>query len=417
MLAHDPAAIDVLEAASRALSDGGNGDGAAEAEIALSRIWWERGQRDESRLHDARAEELTKDRVTPTAARVMSSIARAKMLAGDEDRGQAMAERALVLADQFDLDEVRAHALATIGTSKGSRGDATGIIDLERALELAVERNLPHASSIANNLGVECLYTLELPRAAEYFRESARLAQRIGDAASERWARAQDVYSGYIFGDWDETVRIADAFIAACEAGSPHYLETHVRTSRARIRFARGDVDGALTDHRRAIELARAAGDPQAMAPVLSRAMVTFEDLGFHDEAADLAREFADIARQHAGEAVLPLVEGTAMTRAAEPYRAALEAAMAQAGRPKLEAIGRACLSRDFAAAADIWAEAGSPSWEAMLRMLATGELLAAGHEAAARGQADRALAFYRTVRAARYVDRLESSFDERASA
>jgi class 3 adenylate cyclase/predicted ATPase len=416
MLAHDSAAFDVLENASRAMEDIGDADGAAEAEIALSRIWWERGQRDEARLHDARAEELTQGRTSPAAARVMSAVARAKTLAGDADRGRALAERALVLAEQFDLDDVRAHALATIGTSKDSRGDIEGITDLQKALEIAVERNLPLASGIANNLGVGFLFALELPRAAECFRESARLAQRVGDAASERWAHAQEVYAGYIFGHWDEAIRNADAFIAACEAGSPHYLETHVRTNRARIRFARGDVDGALTDHRRAMEVARAAGDPQVMAPVLSRATMTFEDLGFLDEAADMVREVVDIARRHPGEVAFALVEGTVMTRAAEPYRAQLESALAESGMPKLKALGDACLRRDFAAAAAVWAEAGSPTWEAQLRMLAAGELQTAGSEAEARAQADRALAFYRSVRATRYVEKLESAFNQSAA-
>jgi class 3 adenylate cyclase/tetratricopeptide (TPR) repeat protein len=417
MLADDTAAVDVLGEASHGLSELGDADGAAEAEIAIARISWERGNNDEAELHYARAEALTKDRASPAAAEVMAALARAKALAAADDHGRALAERALALADQFDLDEVRVHALATIGMSKGSNGDVSGIADLEKALAIAVERNLYPASSIANNLGVELLYGLELARAAAYFREAARLSQRIGDAGGERWARAQNVFDPYLFGDWDEAVRNADGFIAECEAGSPHYLETHVRTNRARIRFARGEVDGALTDHRRAIEVARGASDPQVMIPVLSRAAVTFEELGLLDEAADLTREVAEVAQLHPGEAVLPLVEGTLMTRAAEPYKAAFEAALARSGRPKLAAIGRACLDRDFATAADMWAEAGSPTWEAQLRMLAADELLATGNEAEARDQADRALAFYRTVRATRYVTQLEARFDQRASA
>ena len=50
--------------------------------------------------------------------------------------------------------------------------------------------------------------------------------------------------SGLITGRWDESLAIADDFIAAGEAGSPHYMECAARNHRAAILLARDRENG-----------------------------------------------------------------------------------------------------------------------------------------------------------------------------
>jgi hypothetical protein len=66
------------------------------------------------------------------------------------------------------------------------------------------------------------------------------------------------------------------------------------------------------------------------------------------------------------------------------------------------------CLDRDFVHAADIWAEAGSPTWEARLRLRAAQELIETGRRAEGEGELQKALTFYRTVGATFFIQRGE---------
>ena len=58
-------------------------------------------------------------------------------------------------------------------------------------------------------------------------------------------------------GEWDESIRQADAFIAECETGGGHTLQASAHCHRGSIRLARDDMAGAIADAERALELAR----------------------------------------------------------------------------------------------------------------------------------------------------------------
>src|SRR5207302_10183126 len=76
-----------------------------------------------------------------------------------------------------------------------------------------------------------------------------------------------------------------------CEAGDQHYNEAYIRTDRALVRLARGDVDGALDDLWKGLARAREAGDPQAYVPTLAAAIRILVDAERLDEARPLADE------------------------------------------------------------------------------------------------------------------------------
>ncbi|MDQ3122103.1 MAG: hypothetical protein M3Q59_06165, partial [Actinomycetota bacterium] len=67
----------------------------------------------------------------------------------------------------------------------------------------------------------------------------------------------------------DEFVPLAEDFIAACEAGSPHYNEGFIRERLAGIYLARDDEEASTVSAARALALAREAKEPQALAPAL----------------------------------------------------------------------------------------------------------------------------------------------------
>jgi class 3 adenylate cyclase/tetratricopeptide (TPR) repeat protein len=417
-LSGDPAAVEALESARDALLAIDDRDAAAEVEVLIGRFWWERGRSESTERHERRAEALVSDASSPSAAWVMASIARTRVIAGDVDGGRELAVRALALAEEYQLVELQSHALNTLGISKMHLADGSAETDLRRAIELGLAVKSPQAGTAAANLAVILNRRFELRRAIEAWDRAFEIAEHTGDVIGIRWLRGFVVHTRHLLGRWDEAVATADAFVAECETQSPHYLEAQVRTHRARMRIARGDRDGALEDHRRAILLARQSPDPQQLLPVISTAVLGFELAGVTDEARGLAEELVPLYREHPREAIVSLAEAFAISRLAMPYAEELKLMLKTDERPAgFHEVVLACLDREFVRAADLWMEAGSPSWAALLRMRAAEDLAAAGNFGEATAQAELALTFYRSVGATDFIDRLESLLPRRESA
>ncbi len=411
-LAADSDALPALEQARDALLAAGDRQTAAEAELSISRIWWERGQGDTARTHQTSAAELAGAETSAAAARVLAYIARTRMIAGEREDARRLAEEALAMAEELGNDEVRAHALTTIGGTKGYRGEH-GVAEIERARELAIAIRSPQIGTILNNLAVETFFHFDLRKAGEHFDEGLRFAERFGDGVGARWLRGQQAGFAFFFGRWDEALEKLNAFIAECEAGSPHYLESRTRTNRAWIHEGRGDVEAALADLRLALKLGRDAGDPQGIMPALGAAVLAFETHGFADEAHALSVEVIDLARTHAHEAALGLSFDFLLSHVALEFEDELRRAIVKAPELPWKALALSSLDRDFVRAAEMWAKAGSPTQGARVRLRAAEELIDTGRREEGEKQARIALEFYRSVDATYYVQRCEALLRE----
>ena len=70
------------------------------------------------------------------------------------------------MAQELGLEEPAAHALTSVGMAKNAVGDASGIEDMEHALEIALEIDSPIAGTI-NNLAVETFFVGDMgPRSS-----------------------------------------------------------------------------------------------------------------------------------------------------------------------------------------------------------------------------------------------------------
>jgi tetratricopeptide (TPR) repeat protein len=315
------------------------------------------------------------------------------------------------MADALSLDEIRSHALGTIGLTKNRLGDPTAIRDLERSLELALAANSPLASQAANNLGVTSWNNGNVERYRELIPESLRLAQRVGDAQGTRWAQTGVFLEDYMSGRWDRALAGADEFIAICEAGEPHYMESSAREVRAEIRAAQGDPTGALDDADRSLLRAREAKDPQNLIPALKAAARVYTSVGRLDEARRLAGELLPLASAHSSENLYyhhPLWPVAKLGIVAE-VRELFERARPTPWRDAELAL----LSGDFVTAAQIYADVGYLAIEAEIHMIAAEDLVETGRRAEGEEQAAKALDFYRSVNATFYIDRCEALLSE----
>ena len=131
-IAADERREEPLDEARDALLAAGDSETAAEAEAYLSRAAWYAGRRDAAQAHLVRADELLAGSGSSVAkARVLSYSARFRFLGGDLDDGIRIAREALVLAEELELDELRVHALTTIGSARNRLELRSGETELD----------------------------------------------------------------------------------------------------------------------------------------------------------------------------------------------------------------------------------------------------------------------------------------------
>jgi hypothetical protein len=384
-----------LEAALDRFIAEGRLDLAADAEMLLAKRAWTAGQGASAREHGDRALELVRGAPgSPAKAEVLVERARQAMLAADYDRAQELGAEGLATAEALGLDRLRASALITMG----SHGGDARVELLEHGLALALELNdVQQIQRGYNNLGEQRLRLGQVAMVGDLYEELRRTTDRLGVVF--RWQEAQEADYYYRVGTWDRAEPLLEAFLAAVEAGSPHYQESIARFVRADIRYARGETEGAFDDAERGTAAARSAGDPQIIAGLAMHALLLLGE-GRAEAASALIDEVIE-----AGffDYYLVLDFALAMAELGRGDEIAGLLADADFGEPWQEA-GRALTAGDFAGAASAYADLGIPTHEAYARLRAAANLVTAGRRREADEHLGRALAFYRSVGATRYI-------------
>ena len=405
----DPAAAERLAEASQMLVKAGDMETAAEAECALAQMAFASADAPGVTRHVARAVELVRGR-PPSAAHAyaLSQAARFQMLAGERAESIEMGLEAERMATELGLDAVRADALATVGVA---RNDPRGDGDLETAIELAEAANAPMPLSRAlNNLATRYL-GIDMERAYELHTRNYDTQQRYGHVSQTWWARSQLVETAFETGRWDEALEHAEAVIAYVDAGNRLYTEAGSRIVRAAVTFARGDVGAFDSEIDRSLALAAEATDPQAKWPIFLQAAYLRLRAGDRVAAQQLLDESLETARATEDNTIQYPAALLAAFLELDPEEVAIPPL--QVATTPLRGASAALLEGDLLGAADALAEIGKVSDEAEVRLQAGKQLLAEGHAEEGRAQVERALVFYRGVRATRFVAEAEALLAE----
>jgi class 3 adenylate cyclase/tetratricopeptide (TPR) repeat protein len=401
----EAAGAETLAEARDALLGSGDVEIAAEAIVMLGELDWTAGETEGAfRSFEAAAELVAEAPSSRAKSHVLGSLARFLMVSGRYEEAIRVGFEALQMAGDLGHEELRAHALDSIGVARAAIGDPGGLVDLEQSIAIAVELNSLEAVRGYVNLGTTLAELGELDRAFELYERGRRAAEGFGDRDRMRWFEAERLYELYWRGSWDEAVRGADELVADEETTSLHTLHD-CRMIRGSVRLARGDTAGALEDAEWALQFARGADYPEALFPALAFDARARLAVGQEEEAGALVGELlerwagaegtaasfwtADLAR------VLWLLErGEELRPAAARVRARtrwLEAA---------ECFAAGELER----AADLYAEIGTRPDEAFARICAGGRGAAANRREDG-GQLQRALAFYDEVGATAVIE------------
>jgi class 3 adenylate cyclase/tetratricopeptide (TPR) repeat protein len=395
-------AVETIETARDELLGAGDMEGAAEAEAFLCEEIWMSGERDLAMEHLARARELVQPLpASPAKALVTAVVSRILMLADERQQSIRFGEEAFAMAEQLGLDNVKANALISLGSSKVALGDRQGLDDIARGAEIARRANLTFERTRGIGNLASLLWVLgELDRSERLWEEAAHVAEQHGQKGSVRWFRGARVSMLRELGHWDTAVASADAFLADVEAGSPHYLAGEWYYTRGLIRLARGDENGAVSDAEQALAVTARSKDPQVRIPAAAAAAHIFMEVGDAQRALPPAEE------------VLPDISLTEGFGVSMVHALAWTLAACGRGPEVVEAVERLCdipwaqaavaFGRgDHVGAAELLGGIGAVSSEAFCRLGAA--------RAGGLAQLEPALAFYRSVGATRYVREGES--------
>ena len=390
----DPARAAVLEEARALFENAGDDEGAAEASSILAEALWYEGRTEAFRAALARAEELVQGHEPSAAvARVRAQTARYAMLADEDEDAIRLGREALDMAEQLGLDELRANLLSTIGTAASNSEPGAGDEMLREALAIAAPLNSVEGPRALNNLAVSAYFQGNVRREHELVLESRAAAERVGSDNYVRFADGNLCFTFYAIGDWDESLRRCDAFIAECEAGSGHASESLAQSTRAQILLGRDNLDLAVQASSRNMQLLEGVSARGAVGANLLAARISLE-LGRLDEArANLmtAFEMMEVSSTPHAIGFVLLVEPLGLSGRLHEF-------LARFPDGSWLEIARLVAGGDHSEAARRLDEAGHLSLAAQVRLGSQGG-----------GELAKAIDFYASVGATRYVTRAEA--------
>ncbi|MEO1240901.1 MAG: AAA family ATPase [Pseudomonadota bacterium] len=232
----------------------------------LSRLHWYRGEAAEAgRFADEAVRVL--DNAEPSHEKAMAYSLRSQlhMLNFRMDEAIDWGERAMALAEQFDDDEVKIHALNNIGTALIFQNKGDGVAKLEESLKLAIAHgHHEHVARVYTNLSE---YAVE-------FRKFDLAEKTIADGIAFDTQHDLDSWTHYLVGRlaqlrleqgrFRDAETIAEGVLSLDRLTLLMKLPALLVLARARVRL--GD-DNAQETLEQAIQSAAATDEPQYIVP------------------------------------------------------------------------------------------------------------------------------------------------------
>ena len=402
---------EALQEAADEFLEAGERENAAAALIAIADVlhFSEGRSHEAAEALDVAVSLLAESPPSAQKAGALANRARFHMISDEAEPAIRLADEALELATSLALQDLQAHTLNTRGVARTLNGDLGGVEDLEHAVEIATPLSFELMRAL-NNLVSTLVELGELERGFALMSRALEAAQRHGHVVAMAWVETQQLDQLYWIGEWDELLSRAERMLDEETSTTPTLMAIDAYIFRARLRLAKGNVEGALDDSEKMLELARVQGDPQVAFPALSvRAQVLYEAGDSTDAAAavdQLLARWQESPTSAAGPWVADLAQvleglgrGSDLAEASAQVRLRtrwLDAAEALAGGDALRA-------------AELYDGIGDRADSAKTRLRAAEALVDAGQHDEAEAHLGLALEFFRHARADRYIAAAEA--------
>ena len=409
LLVGDAPRIDLLEEARDALLAHGDREGAAEAETFGALALRYLGRPIDALDRAAAAAALLENAPpSPVKAYVLANLARLLVTLGHKhEEGIEAARSAAAMAEELELTELKAHTLNTIGMAHLLVGDLAGIEELEESFRLALEHGSPYEiGRVSNNLAVGYWLVGRTEEADAVATARLEMAERFRLATG--WERAAVAIFAHTRGRWKEAAWRIEELLATGEA--PDLIEPALRRIAAELRLAQDDVAGAASECDRALELVRELQQDIEAEGEIRKGLLLRAAIALAEERPAVAQELTDSMLALSSPRIEPdLVVPLALLLhdLRRPGVSLIDEANAVA-KPWTQAAS-AIAEGQLEQAADRLAMLGTPPYEAAVRLRLAARLVAEGRGAEADRQLQKALLFYRSVDAKRYVREAES--------
>lgn len=277
----------------------GDEDQAAELYARSGRAVWEGGDTKGGLEMCRQGLEVVADAPDgPGLARLLSETARACYFNGLRDEVAPLANRAMALAERFDLPAILADSLITLGTSKAANS-SEGIVMLEKAIQIADSTNLlPEAMRAHNNLGVVQRDRGNSEKALESHRRTAELARQMGERHGELLTSSNGLWNLIMLGQLHAAEREYAVLIKLLgdlpETGSAGFV---LQGQGAWLAFAQGDFHRGLQRSERIIQEMWEVNDLQGLYYALGYKSHLLLLVGELERAAAVVEETIQIGR------------------------------------------------------------------------------------------------------------------------
>ena len=250
----------------------GEKGGEARALILLARVAFVVGEGPQVARAREAVDLLEQEPPGPTLIAAHTLLVSALSLKGAYDEAIAAAERECDLAELLGVPEP-ARAIHWRGFARAYLGDPDGLVEMERALSLQIERGEGNdAAATQNNLAI-ARYPLEGPaRSLADFEQGIEFSVQRGLTSHAETMEADCPGLLVELGRPEEALERAGAVAAAAEASGATWVLCWVRALELATHLARGEAEGASAIADWLVEAVRPQGQPdvtvEALTPV-----------------------------------------------------------------------------------------------------------------------------------------------------
>ncbi|MDQ6878926.1 MAG: AAA family ATPase [Candidatus Dormibacteraeota bacterium] len=268
--------------------------GASRTMTTLANVLWHMG--------DARTREVAAEAVAllgsggtvPELVAAYAEAARLEALSAEYSEAIESAERTMALAKDLGLEEP-AKALGYRGFGRCALGDAGGLEDLRRALDLCIERGQGREAGVwFLNLAV-FLFPIEGPASSlAVLREGMDFVERRRITEFAQGMKAESLMWLTDLGFWDEVLEVATDLNEKLEATGGQVSLFDSRIVLARVLALQGQADRALALAEWALGVTRGPISPDRRARALTIAAFVRLAVGKREAAGQLLAELAE---------------------------------------------------------------------------------------------------------------------------